>query len=334
MRNDFESNYLMHHGIQGQKWGVKNGPPYPLDSNQKSSFEKKEGKGLSDKQKKILKGIAITAGVIGVGAAAYYVVRKNSIKGIAKQIPQLGKSGKAIEAAAKDIINNELKETDIVLKKGTELYKAHVEKDFDVSKVDDIIYSSHNQLDRIAYRYGLFNWKKNKERYEAIFKATQDLRGPNEETAREIFEKLYNSNKEYRDSLLDSVAQGYVKAYRTRGGFNNLTDQQLFEKALRYAEEDLEKNLFRTGMGNMVSNTSTSKMLVNEFKKNGYDFVEDYMDKNHFAKEPIVLLDNSKIKQEGVKWFNYYNKANRQLAKNILIKNKHGGAFGWSVEDP
>ena len=25
-------DYLMHHGIKGQKWGVKNGPPYPLDS--------------------------------------------------------------------------------------------------------------------------------------------------------------------------------------------------------------------------------------------------------------------------------------------------------------
>lgn len=25
--------YLMHHGIKGQHWGVKNGPPYPLDDN-------------------------------------------------------------------------------------------------------------------------------------------------------------------------------------------------------------------------------------------------------------------------------------------------------------
>ena len=24
---------LYHHGIQGQKWGVQNGPPYPLDSD-------------------------------------------------------------------------------------------------------------------------------------------------------------------------------------------------------------------------------------------------------------------------------------------------------------
>lgn len=26
------SSYLMHHGIDGQRWGVRHGPPYPLDS--------------------------------------------------------------------------------------------------------------------------------------------------------------------------------------------------------------------------------------------------------------------------------------------------------------
>lgn len=36
MKNDFyvgiyESTYLSHHGIDGMKWGVQNGPPYPLD---------------------------------------------------------------------------------------------------------------------------------------------------------------------------------------------------------------------------------------------------------------------------------------------------------------
>ena len=28
-----ESEYLVHHGIKGQKWGKRNGPPYPLDSD-------------------------------------------------------------------------------------------------------------------------------------------------------------------------------------------------------------------------------------------------------------------------------------------------------------
>lgn len=33
MRNDFEQNYLSHHGIVGMKWGIRNGPPYPLESD-------------------------------------------------------------------------------------------------------------------------------------------------------------------------------------------------------------------------------------------------------------------------------------------------------------
>lgn len=32
---------LAHHGIQNQKWGVRNGPPYPLSRSQKSSAEKR-----------------------------------------------------------------------------------------------------------------------------------------------------------------------------------------------------------------------------------------------------------------------------------------------------
>ena len=43
MRNDFESNYLAHHGILGMKWGHKNGPPYPLGASDHSTSEKKAG---------------------------------------------------------------------------------------------------------------------------------------------------------------------------------------------------------------------------------------------------------------------------------------------------
>ena len=30
---DIQDLYLVHHGVEGQKWGVHNGPPYPLDSS-------------------------------------------------------------------------------------------------------------------------------------------------------------------------------------------------------------------------------------------------------------------------------------------------------------
>ena len=32
---------LYHHGIEGQKWGIRNGPPYPLGTDQMSRREKK-----------------------------------------------------------------------------------------------------------------------------------------------------------------------------------------------------------------------------------------------------------------------------------------------------
>ena len=327
---------LAHHGILGMKWGHKNGPPYPLDYKSKSISEKKNANKLhlTDDQKKILKTIAITAGVIGIGAATYYCLRGRSAAAISKLIPRMGSSSPQIKEEANKIIKRELKDTDIVLSKGTELYKAQVDKNFDLSKETGVIYSSYDKLDRIAYRYGLRNWRGNKDRYEATFKSADDLIGPSKDEAKKIFDDLFNSNAEYRDELKNSVAKQLVRAYKENGLDKVLNEEQIWDKAFRYAEESIAKNPFEAGMNNMVSNTNTSKKLVDAFIKEGYDFVEDYMDKNRFTRNPIVLLSNKKVTQQGVEWYNYYNKANRQLAKSILIKRGHGGAYGWSVNNP
>ncbi len=41
--------YLAHHGVEGQKWGKRNGPPYPLDSSISTGHSlKKKNKGVKD----------------------------------------------------------------------------------------------------------------------------------------------------------------------------------------------------------------------------------------------------------------------------------------------
>lgn len=74
-------SYLQHYGIPGQKWGKRNGPPYPLSEGNRSLSEKKASykeakKGLTDKQKK---AIIIGASVVATGLAAYGIYKCRNI---------------------------------------------------------------------------------------------------------------------------------------------------------------------------------------------------------------------------------------------------------------
>lgn len=82
-----KADVLIHHGILGQKWGDKNGPPYPLDESDHSASEKKAGwkssvsgkSGLSKGELLLIKGTAmggdhpaIRGGLIAQGKTPVY----------------------------------------------------------------------------------------------------------------------------------------------------------------------------------------------------------------------------------------------------------------------
>lgn len=64
-------DHLEHHGIKGQKWGVKNGPPYPLADNNHTTFEKKAG---------IAEELIVPATYLAVFAAAAVAARVSAKK--------------------------------------------------------------------------------------------------------------------------------------------------------------------------------------------------------------------------------------------------------------
>ena len=56
-------NYLMHEGRKGQRWGILNGPPYPLSREQVVNYAQKQvarlkaGKSITDASQKLKKHI-------------------------------------------------------------------------------------------------------------------------------------------------------------------------------------------------------------------------------------------------------------------------------------
>ena len=110
-----EQNSFLHHGIEGQKWGVRNGPPYPLDRG--SSQGSKNIDNDNNQKDGILSELiaysavaALTTAIIGISAAHESHVQKkvddarDNFEKQGKQASEISKaikSGKAIPSQYK-----------------------------------------------------------------------------------------------------------------------------------------------------------------------------------------------------------------------------------------
>lgn len=113
MNTEFYGSYIYHHGIRGQKWGRKNGPPYPLsqedyskaEKNQKKSNKLAEKKGVTKyghEEHTIPKGTMIyrttaTENDLGDGEKYYSYLDFDRDHYNGGWIRQTGKTGKAYE---------------------------------------------------------------------------------------------------------------------------------------------------------------------------------------------------------------------------------------------
>lgn len=159
--------YLVHHGIKGQKWGVRNGPPYPLGESDKSASEKKakrinkfarrtkesskpKEKFWTDDRKRIAKGVAIVAGVALVAYGGYKVsqlpaVQERLGKKTVEEI--LSSNLPSIDSTSKDAVEfGRASHTLASVSPGTKADAGALGKslkDIDLSMVRDINSSNH-----------------------------------------------------------------------------------------------------------------------------------------------------------------------------------------------
>ena len=84
MQNDY-LYYLSHHGIEGQKWGKQNGPPYPLNPEKDYSAAEKKANKISkriDKTESKVEKANIKSDKLKAKAERYRVKRDNNIYGL------------------------------------------------------------------------------------------------------------------------------------------------------------------------------------------------------------------------------------------------------------
>lgn len=194
---------LKHHGIKGQKWGDRNGPPYPLNPSSHSKSEVKAGykksikkennnKSTNNKQPnrkhkmsdtermKLMRNIAIGVGVVGVGAAvaAPIIAKRNFdkdaiIKG--KQILQrIDRDGRTnMHDVFYAAINNADKKIYERVMSGVKI-KMHANNDLKIAggknaqRIFNDLRSSNRDFDKSISMFGIQDYKDFNDRILTI----------------------------------------------------------------------------------------------------------------------------------------------------------------------
>lgn len=133
---DFYNDYIAHHGIKGQQWGKRNGPPYPLGSGGGSKSSGDSNKGSIQKKKTNPKSKAETT-------------KYESIKDLQNDKTVDFADWSYGGSASKKITKNDLK---IIKEVKDDPQIKKVIQDYKSSKGDDQenLYKLHNELYKIA----------------------------------------------------------------------------------------------------------------------------------------------------------------------------------------
>lgn len=353
---------LYHHGIKGQKWGKKNGPPYPLDASDHSSSERKEGtkgwtkeakaeaksksksnsKGstsrntsvksneltqkeinefrkkmvgyygngkpekakeyskMSDEEiaediarKKKVKKLAI-AGVaaLGIGAGIYLAYKYDAVDRISNMLNN-GIESDEVKKNLDKVVGDSIDDLDFIFNKGHKFHRQVGFENFDLSKTaGKALYVTSNKADTAAYKAFLKDWSGTGKRYDVTLKATKAIKVPSDKKAREIFDNLIKNNDEYKKALAMSIAK---QRWKDPDGTSRLT---------RACAEDIYNNMdkfiggpdeiFKKGIYQIVKQDKDAKILMDEYRKAGYDAITDYFDKGTMAERPLIFFDADK----------------------------------------
>ena len=328
----YYTNYLEHHGIKGQKWGIrrfqnKDGTRTVAgkarqNNNKDAADSEPEKSGIGKYKKLIIAGIVVGGVAAGVTVAykkglfdniGLYMGSEGSKDYLDEGILEKAKN-KTIESVDSaldsidyhDALYKSLDDEEFTLEPGTTIRRVVGKSGFDPSKEHGALYTSFTRKDARKYRNELKDWNKTGKRYEVTMKLQKQLKIPSKATAEEIYNGLYQNDPKFRNDVKKSLYKAYyglVKEANPKATENQINTFVKNEITKQLSEEN---GAFKAGMYALVKQGADSKKYYKELQKKGYNALIDYEDrdanKEFGVSSPLILLDNSALVKVGEKF--------------------------------
>lgn len=291
-------NSLYHHGIQGQKWGVRHGPPYPLKGGDYSPEEKKH---LRPKNR----------------------VFKNSNYS-KKHYDKTISADSDIQTLSAN--KDRLKNTDMFYASYDDTDKRLYRYKFN-QKVPQEIKDENGEV------IGTGQFYKNK----IDAHSTQDLKIASEDSGAAAFKKLYKEQRDFYNFVAQRMEPLFVRSkYRFKGYREVKPVLAKLESGTKLTEGDVNV-LYRmfnyvlpndgAGDARVAKDVATQRArFFKELKSQGYSGVLDTNDAlygGYHANAPVIIFDMDKIVPDSVKQLDFSDRVVSFLAyrgKKIMGK--------------
>ena len=301
---------LYHHGIKGQRWGVRNGPPYPLRAKDHSAAEKKAGW-----RKSLLGGTS--GGLFAPAKAKNYRPSNEEISEAAKRAARGSARADAntqrIIADTRQQVYERLggkKKLDRT-KMLTYQQKTYSDDDYTVKKGQEVqhitldpnmklgphargghLYISTNEVDNKNYAglYGglrMMNDPRIKHVYAMKFKAAEDLVTPSKKKRVENFLKMYYDDPVSFANDMATFERGYGLSYDS--------PKKIVKRYMKMPLDELATDGYEQFASSWAMRTKSRDAYWDRLKSQGYNAVMDDNDikSGYFQSNTPMIVFNA-----------------------------------------
>lgn len=295
-------NYIYHHGVKGQKWGVRryqyaDGTYTPAGkkryyANKKTSSIDRatammtmKTKELANQTKTVVTGKQYVDGYLKKGTTFNRIQTSEKFENFAFYATyKKHDTNEYLGLFGKNLTSRAAKEAELAEKKAK---KTGSEEDLTTAKA-------------------LREKSDNLKIYQVKIEATKKLKIPSDENASDITAKLLKE-KEFKDNLEASIQDSKEKMRRP-------TQQILFNQAQNALKKDPDKmtssekvavyKAFNLSLTNHnEQEIAAQARFYGELKKKGYNALLDYNDKeysSYHAKRPMIVFDTDSVKLHSI----------------------------------